>query len=229
MPAEWHPFRSGDRYAVVGIQAKLSSTIVRTCADDIGMALRRLDKLLIIAKIFDDFEQASNLHLKPAKSIMIPTVFKLSAWNLDMLRAWLRRNCPQWSEMIVRSSAKYLGFFLGPESGRFQWIAPFKKYADRIVSIHQLGLPFRLAATRHNYYALPVLAYVGQLALPPPNICRLELSAILKALSLADNSMTCKTAFSMDGLLGFSPSRPSVYLESCMLRSAFKTFEFHDY
>ena len=127
--------------------------------------------------------------------------------------------------MIVRSSAKYLGFFLGPESRHFQWVAPFKKYADRIVSIHQLGLPFRLAATRHNYYALPVLAYVGQLALPPPNICRFELSAILKALSLAGNSMTCKTAFSMDGLLGFSPSRPSVYLESCMLRSAFKTFE----
>ena len=35
---------------LLAFKAKLSSTIVRTCADDIGMALRRLDELLIIAK-----------------------------------------------------------------------------------------------------------------------------------------------------------------------------------
>ena len=31
-------------------EKKLSSTMIRTCADDIGMALRRLDELCLIAK-----------------------------------------------------------------------------------------------------------------------------------------------------------------------------------
>ena len=53
---------------------------------------------------------------------------------------------------------------------------------------------------------------------------RLELTAILKALRFAGNSMTCDTAYALDQLLGFCPIRPSVYMESCMLRSAHKTF-----
>ena len=148
-------------------KAKLSSTIIRTCADDIGMALRKLEELCLVYKIFSDFEQATNLHLKPSKSIIIPTVFKLSNWNLDMLRAWLRRNVPKWVDLVVRSSSKYLGFFLGPTSGRSQWIAPAMKYADRVIGIKDMKLPLRLAVAKHNYYALPVLGYVAQLALPP--------------------------------------------------------------
>ena len=53
---------------------------------------------------------------------------------------------------------------------------------------------------------------------------RFELSAILKALGFAGNSMTCETAFSMGALLGFTPTRPSVYMESCMIGSSYKTF-----
>jgi len=46
------------------------------------------------AKIFHDFELATNLKLKPKKSILIATVLQLSGWNLDMMRAWLRRAVP---------------------------------------------------------------------------------------------------------------------------------------
>ena len=106
---------------------KLSSTVIRTCADDIGMALRRLDELCLIAKLFQDFEAASNLKLKPKKSILVPTVFELTKWNLDMIRAWLRRNVPHLEQLIVRDSAKYLGFFIGPTSGKHQWQAATKK------------------------------------------------------------------------------------------------------
>ena len=36
--------------------------------------------------------------------------------------------------------------------------------------------------------------------------------------------MTCETAYTLEGLLGFTPTRPSLYMESCMLRSSLKTF-----
>ena len=53
---------------------------------------------------------------------------------------------------------------------------------------------------------------------------RLELSAILKALRFAGNSMTCDTAYTLELLMGLCPIRPSVYMESCLIRSAHKTF-----
>jgi len=188
------------------------------------MAIRRLDELCLVAKIFHDFELATNLKLKPKKSILIATVLQLSGWNLDMIRAWLTRAVPHWENLVIKDSAKYLGFFIGPTSGASQWIAAAQKYSERVVSIKHMKLPLRLAVNRHNYYAVPVLGYIAQLALPPPHIVRFELSAILQALGFAGNSMTCETAFSMGDLLGFTPTRPSVYMESCMIRSAFKTF-----
>ena len=124
---------------------------------------------------------------------------------------------------VVKSSSEYLGFHLGPTAGESQWIGPMKKYATRVACINDMKLPLRLAVAKHDYYALPVQGYVAQLALPPKTF-RFELSAILKALGFAGNSMTCETAFSMGALLGFTPTRPSVYMESCMIRSAFKTF-----
>ena len=138
---------------------KLSSTVVRTCADDIGMALRRLDELCLIVKIFHDFEAASNLKLKPKKSILVPTVSKLSNWNVDMVRAWLRRFVPHWENLIICNSARYLGFFIGPTGGANQWTAAMRKCSERVVSIKLLKLPLRLAVNRHNYFALPVLGY----------------------------------------------------------------------
>jgi hypothetical protein len=203
---------------------KISSAVVRTCADDIGMALKRLDTLALLYKLFHDFKSASNLTLKPAKTIIIHTVTKHSNWNNDWIHRWLRRYIPQWQYMIIKDSSKYLGFHLGPRAGANQWNGAISKFAERVIDLKDLDLPLRLAVNRYNYKILPVLGYIGQLALPPPRMCRFELSAILKALKFAGNSMTCETAYTLEGLLGFTPTRPSVYLESCMLRSSLKTF-----
>ena len=155
-----------------------------------------------------DFEGASNLKSKPKKSILVPIAFRLTNWNVDMVRAWLRRAVPHWENLIMRDSAKYLGFFIGPTSGAHQWTAATRKYSERVISIKLLKLPLRLAVNRHNYFALPVLGYISQLALPPPNIVRFELSAILQALGFAGNSMSCEIAFSLSGLLGSPPLDP---------------------
>jgi len=126
--------------------------------------------------------------------------------------------------MIIKDHAKYLGFQTGPKSGEHQWTEALKKFAERTNDLKVLNLPLRLAINRFNFKIVPVLGYIAQLALPPPNIIRFELTAILKALGFAGNSMTCHTAYTIDGLLGFSPVRPSVYMESCMIRGAVKTF-----
>ena len=35
--------------------------------------------------------------------------------------------------------------------------------------------------------------------------------------------MFCETAFALGDLVGFTPTRPSVYVQSCMIRNAYKT------
>jgi len=148
-------------------KVKISSAVVRTCADDIGMALKRLDMLALLYKLFHDFKSASNLTLKPPKTIIIHTVTKNSNWNNDWIKRWLRRFIPQWQYMIIKDSSKYLGFHLGPRAGANQWTEAISKFAERVIDLRNLDLPLRLAVNRYNYKILPVLGYIGQLALPP--------------------------------------------------------------
>jgi hypothetical protein len=86
-------------------------------------------------------------------------------------------------------------------------------------------LPMALAVTQFNSRAVPVLGYVSQLAHPPHNIIRTELTSILQALSLAGNSMNTNAAYSLKIFLGLESVRPPIYMEACMLRAAFKTFD----
>ena len=72
--------------------------------------------------------------------------------------------------MIIKDSSKYLGFHFGPRAGANQWKEAMAKFAERVVDLRHLALPLRLAINRYNYKILPVLGYIGQLALPP-QIC----------------------------------------------------------
>ena len=101
--------------------------------------------------ILHDFESATSLHLKPKTSILNPIAFKLPSCNLDMVRAWLRRDVPLWKNLLIKKASNYLGFFLGPSAGKEQWTAPAKKYSDKVIRIRDMKLPLRLAAAKHDY------------------------------------------------------------------------------
>lgn len=49
-----------------------------------------------------------------------------------------------------------------------------------------------------------------------PKTCHFELSAIVKALEFVGSSMTCEIEFTLEDLLGFSPTRPFEHMESWM-------------
>ena len=53
---------------------QIDSAVIRACADDMGVAIRRLEHLLLFYKIFDDFKKVSGLTLKPAKCVAVMTV-----------------------------------------------------------------------------------------------------------------------------------------------------------
>lgn len=100
----------------------LIGTVTRSCADDIDMALRRLEVLALVFKFFDDFSLVSLLTFKPVKCVLITTVCATCKWNVDMIRASLRRNVPAWTGTNIKDCAKYLGSCIGRLAGGIQWI-----------------------------------------------------------------------------------------------------------
>ena len=136
---------------------------VRTCADDVGVALYELRHLKILFPIYQQCEAAAGLTLKPPKCVIVPTGIE---WHPDLesaVQSWLHTNIPQWSHFKVKPYAVYLGFFLGPAAGQVQWNAPIKKWLDRSKAIAHAGAAGRLSVGLYNRVALPVLGYKCQL------------------------------------------------------------------
>ena len=82
---------------------------VRACADDIGIVLRSLSSLSVLAPIFNLTVLASGLDLKPAKCNIVP-LDHMSNDIKQRIMQWLIDHLPNWQTFKVTECAKYLGF-----------------------------------------------------------------------------------------------------------------------
>ena len=108
--------------------------IIHACADDIGIALAHLKYLVYLAPIFEKASPFAGLSLKPPKCVLVPLVH-LTDRISRQISTWLATNLPIWGNFLIKGASKYLGFFLGPQAGSHQWVAPFRKYIDRVEQI----------------------------------------------------------------------------------------------
>ena len=81
-----------------------------------------------------------------------------------------------------------------------------RQACQRAKDINKADLPMALAIRQFNFKVVPVLGYVAQLVPPPHDIIRTELTATLRALSVAGNSMNSNIAFSLKNWLGLTQS-----------------------
>ena len=65
-------------------------------------------------------------------------------------------------------TAKLLGFYLGPHAGSQNWVAPLKKYANRMQTIKNGQASIAINAFTYNTRVVPVASYVAQL-IPLPD------------------------------------------------------------
>ena len=195
----------------------------RACADDIGIALRHMACIPSLHKWFSEYSVISGLVLNPGKCIIVLTTFLANTDNQNTIRDWLSAVCPSWRDMKICNAAKYLGFFLGPLATPQQWPKALAKFQDRISSIHTGRLPAALCRVQFMSRALPTLGYVAQLVEAPRDIVRIGLNSVIKVMRLAGNSVSYRAAFSMDSLGGPNFPDISVYLRSCLIRTACKT------
>ena len=118
---------------------------VRARADDIGASLAKLAKIGIFQQAFARFQSVSGLTLKPKKCLMVLTASEASESNINVIRLWLKDNCPEWANFQITNSGKYLGFYLGPKTAVLQWRDPLLKFKARTLEAKQATVRLALA------------------------------------------------------------------------------------
>ena len=88
--------------------------VLRACADDIGIAMLDMRYLKDAFKVFEMSRKIANQCLKPAKCKLIPLNIEMSEELACSIKEWLEAHIPGWSNFVVTSSAKYLGFSTSP-------------------------------------------------------------------------------------------------------------------
>ena len=167
-------------------------SVTRVCADDFGSALKNLLSLSIQAPIFDLASSCAGLFLKPSKCVLIITACNLTPFLIQCIRNWLSLNVPQFSDIIIADSGKFLGWHLGRHSATLSFAAPIKKFVNRVHEICLGNAPAAVSLIRYNQRVVPVLSYVSQFAIPPDsfNVQALAHRSVHSILRLPPNSFS---------------------------------------
>ena len=96
------------------------------------------------------------------------------------VRSAVGRGAPGWSGLVIASSAKYLGFYVGPGRGEHSWEAPMRKFLDRAQQWGNLGAGLLMTLKAFRVYVASVLLFVGQLEELPCTFKALEAAACRK-------------------------------------------------
>ena len=160
------------------IRTTISTAVTRAYADDTAVIIQDiLAEAPILAQIFQEFGNISNLHLNINKTVVIPL---FPTPGIAATRDNLIHLIPTWSNVQLEYYAKYLGFMIGPDSSCRSWKDPTEKYQQRATTWTNLHLGLHCTAVSYNTFALPVLTYIAQLGMPPPEVLEAEHNTLLK-------------------------------------------------
>ena len=132
---------------------------------------------------------------------------------------------PSWSRIKFSTSAKYLGFFIGPDGYDDSWRGPIRKYMDRISYIRNCSFGISASIYFYNVIAVSTLSYVSQLLLPPPCLFRAE-SKLLPHITPSPGSwVSAGTLHHVKAFLPFrtNPISICVYSRSIRARTLLST------
>ena len=179
-----------------------------------------MSDLAALRPVFKILQLAAGLTFKAEKCILVPLDGPLSLHKMEVIRAWLRRCCPDWANFKIASHSKYLGIIMGPAAGARSWTAPLLKYVDRNAAIASSRGPPALCTWFHTTRATPVLQYVAQLQAPPASLAATSMVAFNRVLK-APGSFVSEAVGTMLGEFGIKPfASPSAGCIAALLRTA---------
>ena len=99
------------------LEALFPNATIKAFADDLGGVFPSLRNITLLENTFKEFAQISGLHLKPAKSKILPLGREPTCENLDEVRATVRLLALAWGRIGVATAGEYLGFQVGQTGG----------------------------------------------------------------------------------------------------------------
>lgn len=130
---------------------------------------------------------------------------------------------PEWSRFRIVPAATYLGFVMGLEGSTRSWAAPLEKWVTRAASIGSAGAPAGVASHMYTTTAVPVLGYVAQLMVSPPQLEELERRAVSKVLCLPGNTLGRRWHLDLAEAGGARMGSVLAYVTACRVRAGIAT------
>ena len=156
-------------------------------ADDIAALLTDWWKQgPLLERVFQEFEQISNLGLNISKTVCIP----LWIDGVGEARARTPQLILRWADVCVDDKGVYLGFTVGPGKGTGSWDKPLKKFKDRVARWSGVGGGLQQAALAYNVFALSTLLYIAQLEPIPDFVIQEERKLVLSMFPGPGNWIT---------------------------------------
>ena len=196
--------------------------IARGCADDLGICLSRLKHLNVLAPIFQDAFKFAGLKLKPPKCVIVPLCQLSEKRKIDIAK-WLRRNIPEWQHFSIQGCTKLLGFYIGPQAGRFNWTEQASKMKIRVQSIQLAEASIKLNAHTFNTRVVPVASYIAQLLPIPDRFMQIERALLHTVLRLPQNALCHADFFHIHEIGGPSLRSFNAASVAALMRSAIRT------
>jgi hypothetical protein len=151
----------------------------------------------VLALIFGEAEALAGLKLKVKKTNFIPLNLAGSEDASGELKSWLYTFVPQWADVQIVSSARYLGAFLGPKAASLMWKAPIAKWSNRCLALAQAGAPPGITIELYNTRALTTLSYVSQFSEFPERALPRERAMLGRILHLPGNAIAGSDFFAL--------------------------------
>lgn len=118
-------------------------------ADDLALVVRSIRLLPQIRRTLEAFGAATGLKVRCTKCAIVPLrrVVPVETDNVEQYRRWVAAMCPEWAEMKIATSHKYLGVEVGAGvSLDARWGAAIKKVREGVASVAAAGVSHRASA-----------------------------------------------------------------------------------
>ena len=135
-------------------------------------------------------------------------------------KSWINQYLPNWSDISIAASAKYLGVHLGTVTKDLLWMSRASKWKSRVDAIAATGSPPSISVMLYNTRALPTLSYVAQLAFPPRDLCLQEPAALARVMHCPCNAFSRADYFNLGEWGSVHIDSLYVYLLATLVRSA---------
>lgn len=136
------------------------TVLVRAFADDIGIVLRdratQLPKLAEILKEFGDIS-GMKINLKKTEGILLTNEAP------EDVRAEIATYCQEWGELPLVRAGKYLGYYVGPDKSRSQWLEVHSKLLERSDQWDWRSSGMHFASIIYNTYLATIPSFKLQL------------------------------------------------------------------